>query len=61
MEPWIALAEKNGCKSLGEAHYIGSDIAAPDMDAETYKAAAARDRPRRRACSTPTSASTCTT
>ena len=36
MEPWIALAEKNGCKSLGEAHYIGSDIASPDMDAETY-------------------------
>jgi NitT/TauT family transport system substrate-binding protein len=38
MEPWIALAEKNGCKSLGEAHYIGSDIAAPDMDAATYSA-----------------------
>ena len=38
MEPWIALAEKNGCKSLGEAHYIGSDIAAPDMDADTYQA-----------------------
>jgi NitT/TauT family transport system substrate-binding protein len=38
MEPWIALAEKNGCKSLGEAHYIGSDIAAPDMDAATYTA-----------------------
>ena len=36
MEPWIALAEKNGCKSVGEAHYIGSDIAAADMDAETY-------------------------
>ena len=32
MEPWIALAEKNGCKSIGEAHYTGSDIAAPDMD-----------------------------
>jgi NitT/TauT family transport system substrate-binding protein len=38
MEPWIALAEKNGCKSLGESHYIGSDIAAPDMDADTYSA-----------------------
>jgi NitT/TauT family transport system substrate-binding protein len=38
MEPWIALAEKNGCKSLGEAHYTGSDIAAPDMDRETYNA-----------------------
>jgi len=38
MEPWIALAEKNGCKSLGEAHYIGSDIASPEMDAATYTA-----------------------
>lgn len=38
MEPWIALAEKNGCRSLGESHYTGSDIAAPDMDAETYNA-----------------------
>lgn len=38
MEPWIALAEKNGCKSLGEAHYIGADIAAPSMDAATYTA-----------------------
>jgi NitT/TauT family transport system substrate-binding protein len=38
MEPWIALAEKNGCKSLGEAHYIGSDIAAPDLDEAAYSA-----------------------
>ncbi|MPZ47928.1 MAG: ABC transporter substrate-binding protein [Dehalococcoidia bacterium] len=38
MEPWIALAEKNGCKSLGEAHYIGADIASPDMDQPTYEA-----------------------
>jgi NitT/TauT family transport system substrate-binding protein len=38
MEPWIALAEKNGCKSLGEAHYIGADIASADMDRETYNA-----------------------
>jgi NitT/TauT family transport system substrate-binding protein len=38
MEPWIALAEKNGCKSVGEAHYIGADIGAPDMDAATYTA-----------------------
>ena len=38
MEPWIALAEKNGCKSVGEAHYIGADIASEDMDAETYTA-----------------------
>jgi NitT/TauT family transport system substrate-binding protein len=38
MEPWIALAEKNGCKGVGEAHYVGSDIAAADMDVETYAA-----------------------
>jgi NitT/TauT family transport system substrate-binding protein len=38
MEPWIALAEKNGCKSLGEAHYIGADIASPDMTPEQYMA-----------------------
>ena len=36
MEPWIALAEKNGCKSLGEAHYAGAEIASADMDADTY-------------------------
>jgi NitT/TauT family transport system substrate-binding protein len=36
MEPWIALAEKMGFKSLGEAHYIGAEIASADMDAETY-------------------------
>ncbi len=38
MEPWISLAEKNGFKSVGEAYYIGSDIAAADMDTETYEA-----------------------
>jgi len=36
MEPWIALAEKIGCKSLGEAHYAGAEIASAEMDAETY-------------------------
>lgn len=36
MEPWIALAEKQGCKSLGEAHYAGAEIASADMDADTY-------------------------
>jgi NitT/TauT family transport system substrate-binding protein len=25
-----------GCKSVGEAHYIGADIASADMDADTY-------------------------
>ncbi len=38
MEPWIALAEKAGCKSVGEAHYIGADIASPDMTEEQYTA-----------------------
>ena len=38
MEPWIALAEKNGCKSVGEAHYIGADISTADMDPDTYTA-----------------------
>lgn len=38
MEPWIALAEKNGCKSVGEAHYIGAEIASADMDTATYNA-----------------------
>jgi hypothetical protein len=40
MEPWITLAEKNGCRSLGEAHYIGADITAPDLDRDTFEAIA---------------------
>jgi NitT/TauT family transport system substrate-binding protein len=40
MEPWITLAEKNGCRSLGEAHYVGADITAPDLDRETFEAIA---------------------
>jgi len=40
MEPWITLAEKNGCRSLGEAHYIGADVTAPDLDRETFEAIA---------------------
>lgn len=38
MEPWIALAERNGCKSVGEAHYVGAEIATADMDPDTYNA-----------------------
>ncbi len=38
MEPWIALAEKNGCRSLGEAHYIGADITSPDLGHDTFEA-----------------------
>ncbi|MBM2810047.1 MAG: nitrate transporter substrate-binding protein [Chloroflexi bacterium] len=37
MEPWIALAEKIGCKSLGEVHYAGAEIASADMDVDTYE------------------------
>lgn len=40
MEPWIAVAEKLGCKLICEAHYVGAEIASPDMDPETYEAIA---------------------
>lgn len=38
MEPYIALAEKRGCNLIMEAHYVGSEMLAPDMDAETTDA-----------------------
>ena len=38
MEPWITVAEKQGFKLLSEAFYVGSEIASPDVDAETYEA-----------------------
>ncbi|WDZ92766.1 ABC transporter substrate-binding protein [Nocardiopsis sp. HUAS JQ3] len=38
MEPWITVAEKQGFKLLSEAFYVGSEIASPDVDAETYAA-----------------------
>jgi NitT/TauT family transport system substrate-binding protein len=38
MEPWIALAEKNGCKVLCEGHYLGAENANDDMDEETFEA-----------------------
>ena len=38
MEPWITLAEKHGCKNLGEACYVGTEIASADIDRETYNA-----------------------
>lgn len=31
MEPWITVAEKLGYKVIAEAHYIGSEIASPDL------------------------------
>ncbi|HYU20804.1 MAG TPA: ABC transporter substrate-binding protein [Chloroflexota bacterium] len=38
MEPYIALAEKTGCKLIVEAHYAGSEIAPPDVDRPTFEA-----------------------
>ena len=38
MEPWITVAEKLGFKIIAEAHYVGSEIAGPDVDAETFAA-----------------------
>jgi NitT/TauT family transport system substrate-binding protein len=38
MEPWITVAEKLGYKIIAEAHYVGSEIAGPDVDAETFAA-----------------------
>lgn len=38
MEPWITVASKLGYKIIAETHYIGSEIAGPDVDAETFAA-----------------------
>ncbi len=38
MEPWITVAEKLGFKIIAESHYSGSEIAGPDLDAETFAA-----------------------
>src|SRR5439155_20152522 len=38
MEPYIALADKNGCNLIIEAHYAGSQMAAPDIEAATFEA-----------------------
>lgn len=37
-EPWISLANKLGHKVLCEAYCIGSEVASPDIDADTYAA-----------------------
>ena len=37
-EPWISLAEKQECKLICEAYCVGSEVASPDIDAETYAA-----------------------
>src|SRR5262245_18487397 len=38
MEPYIALAEKQGCHEVVAGFYIGSEMFAPDVDAETAAA-----------------------
>jgi NitT/TauT family transport system substrate-binding protein len=38
MEPWISVGEKLGYKVICEAHYVGSEIAGPDLDADTFAA-----------------------
>jgi len=35
MEPYIALAEKQGCHVLAEAVYVGAELLAPTLDTET--------------------------
>jgi NitT/TauT family transport system substrate-binding protein len=37
-EPWISLAEKQRCKLIAEAYCVGSEVAAPDVDAKTHAA-----------------------
>jgi NitT/TauT family transport system substrate-binding protein len=38
MEPWISLAEKQGCRVIMQSHYISSDVAADELDDETWAA-----------------------
>ena len=37
-EPWISLAEKQKCKLICEAYCVGSEVASPDIDPDTYAA-----------------------
>jgi NitT/TauT family transport system substrate-binding protein len=37
-EPWVSLAESQGCKVICEAFCIGSEVASPDIDSSTYAA-----------------------
>ncbi len=32
MEPWISLAEKNGCRAVCEGHYLGAENASDNME-----------------------------
>ena len=38
MEPYIAIAERDGCNLIVEAHYAGSEMVQPGTDPETYAA-----------------------
>jgi NitT/TauT family transport system substrate-binding protein len=37
-EPWISLAEKQKCQLICEAYCVGSEVASPDIDPDTYGA-----------------------
>lgn len=37
-EPWVSLAERQGCKVVCEAFCIGSEVASPEIDSITYAA-----------------------
>lgn len=38
MEPYIAIAERDGCNLIIEGHYAGSEMSAPGIDDETHAA-----------------------
>jgi len=38
MEPWITVAEKLGYKIIAQAHYVGLEVASPDLDQATFDA-----------------------
>jgi NitT/TauT family transport system substrate-binding protein len=38
MEPWVTLAEKQGCKLLVGTYYQGTENASPDMSREVFDA-----------------------
>ena len=37
-EPYVTLAEKQGCRVICEAFYHGTEVASDRVDAETYRA-----------------------
>jgi NitT/TauT family transport system substrate-binding protein len=37
-EPWITVAEKNGCRLIVQGFYHGTDSATPDVSADAYAA-----------------------